>query len=233
MLPGKRRWLGIGSLWTYRVLTWGVLVIGLAFAGAVLALRYWVFPNIEAYREDIARIVSERARQKVTIGAIHAQWDGLRPQLVLERVTVHDAAGRPALELSRVDNTLSWLSVPALELRFHALDIYRPTLQIRRDARNVVSIAGVELADGNGGNGFADWLLRQRDIEIHDATIVWNDALRAAPQLELKSVFLQLVNRAGRHRFGLRATPPKELAAPLDVRGDLRGDTVAALADWN
>ncbi|MGH8649184.1 MAG: hypothetical protein ACREUP_07735, partial [Burkholderiales bacterium] len=126
MLPGKRRWLGTGSLWMYRVLTWGVLAIGLAIAGAVLALRYWVFPNIEAYREDIARIVSERARQKVTIGAIHAQWDGLRPQLVLERVTIRDAAGRSALDLSRVDTTLSWRSLLALELRFHALDIYRP-----------------------------------------------------------------------------------------------------------
>jgi uncharacterized protein (TIGR02099 family) len=233
-LPGRFRWLGISSLWVYRVLTWSVLAIGLAFAGMVIALRYWVLPNVESYRDDIARIVSERARQKVTIGAIQAHWDGLRPQLVLERVTVHDAAGRPALELSRVDNTLSWLSLPTLELRFHALDIYRPTLNIRRDARGVLSIAGIDVAEGNGGgNGFADWLLRQSDIEIHDATILWNDELRAAPQLELKNVFLHLVNSGGRHRFGLRATPPKELAAPLDVRGDLRGGTVAALAGWN
>ena len=114
MLPGKRRWLGIGSLWVYRVLTWSVLAVGFAFAGIVIALRYWVLPNVESYRDDIARIVSERAQQKVTIGAIHGQWEGLRPQLVLERVTVHDAAGRPALNLSRVDNTLSWLSLLAL-----------------------------------------------------------------------------------------------------------------------
>ncbi|MGH6693342.1 MAG: YhdP family protein, partial [Gammaproteobacteria bacterium] len=82
-------------------------------------------------------------------------------------------------------------------------------------------------------NPFADSLLRQRDIEVHDATIIWNDELRKAPQLELRNVHLQLVNRGDRHRFGLRATPPKELAAPLDVRGDLRGGTVAGLADWN
>ena len=100
--PGRFRWLGTGSLWVYRVLTWSVLAVGLAFAGIVITLRYWVLPNVESYRDDIARIVSERARQKVTIGAMHAQWDGLRPQLVLERVTVHDTAGRPALELSRI-----------------------------------------------------------------------------------------------------------------------------------
>ena len=229
----KPKWVGISSLWAYRALTWSVLVVGLAFAGIVLGLRYWVLPNIESYREDIARIMSERTRQKITIGRIHANWEGLRPQLKLENVTVYDAAGRPALELARVDNTLSWLSLLAFELRFHAADIYQPTLNVRRDARGVVSIAGIQLARGEDGGGFADWVLRQRDIEVHDATIVWIDELRGAPQLDLKHVSFQLYNQGKRHRFGLRATPPRELAAPLDLRGDFTGETVKALADWN
>lgn len=226
-------WLRISSLWVYRVLTWSVLAVGLAFAGAVLGLRHWIFPNIENYRGDIARIVSERAQQKVTIGSIQANWDGLRPQLMLGQVTVFDTAGRPALELSRIDTTLSWLSLAVLELRFHAVDIYRPTLNVRRDARGVLSVAGIEMSEQEGGGGFADWLLRQRDVEVHDAAIVWNDELRGASQLELKSVFLHLFNRGSRHYFGLRATPPSHLAAPFDLRGDIRGRTVRALDGWN
>ncbi|HXF65520.1 MAG TPA: YhdP family protein [Burkholderiales bacterium] len=226
----RLKWLRIGSLWAYRLLTWSVLAAGFAFAAAVLALRYWILPNIERYREDIARIASEAARQRISIGRIHASWEGLRPQLVLERVTVFDAAGRPALELSRVDNTLSWLSLVTLEPRFYALDIHRPTLSVRRDARGVISVAGIELAAGAEAGGFAQWLLRQRDIEVHDATIVWRDELRGAPPLELKRVNLQLFNRGGRHRFGLRAEPPPELAAPLDVRGEFAADTLAEAA---
>ena len=152
----KLGWLGISSLWVYRFLTWSVLAAGLAFAGVVLGLRHWILPNIESYRGDIARIVSERARQKVTIGSIHANWDGLRPQLVLGQVTVFDAAGRPALELARIDATLSWLSLLELELRLHAVDIYRPTLQVRRDAHGVLSVAGIEMTRQEGGGGFAD-----------------------------------------------------------------------------
>ncbi len=233
MLQNRPKWVGISSLWTYRVLTWSVLVLGFAFAGVVLGLRYWVLPNIESYREDIARIMSERVQQKITIGRIHANWDGLRPQLRLENVTVYDAAGRAALELAHVDNTLSWLSLISFELRFHAADIHQPTLNIRRDARGTVSIAGIELARGEDGGGFMDWLLRQRDIEVHDATILWDDAQRGAPQLELKHVSIQIYNQGRHHRFGLRATPPRELAAPLDLRGDFTGETVKALADWN
>src|SRR5262245_51509908 len=187
-LPERFGWLRISSLWAYRILTAFVLAIGLAFAGMVLGLRYWALPKVEAYREDIARIVTERARQKVTIGSISAGWDGLRPQLVLEQVTVHDATGRPALELARIDNTLSWMSVLARELRFYALDIYSPTLNIRRDESGTLSIGGIEVAAGEGGSGFAEWLLRQRDVEIHDATIIWNDEQRKAPRLELKNV---------------------------------------------
>ncbi|UCF75683.1 MAG: hypothetical protein JSU71_16010, partial [Betaproteobacteria bacterium] len=110
------RWIQVSSLWIYRVLTWCVLAIGLTVAAAVLTLRYWILPNIEQYREDIARIVSETARQKIEIGYIRANWEGLRPQLVLEQVRVLDAQGRPALEFSRVDNTLSWLSLATLQL---------------------------------------------------------------------------------------------------------------------
>ncbi|MBI2296054.1 MAG: TIGR02099 family protein [Betaproteobacteria bacterium] len=232
-LPGKLGWLHVSSLWVYRVLTWSVLALGFLFAAMVLGLRYWILPNVENYREDIARIVSEKAQQKIAIGRIYANWDGLRPQLRLEQVTVFDAGGRPALEFSRVDNTLSWMSLPTLELRFYALDIYRPTLDIRRSARGAISIAGIELTGDKDGGGFADWLLRQRDIEVHDATLIWSDEQRAAPRLELKHVNLHVFNRGDRHRFGLRAVPPNGLAAPLDVRGDFNGETIQALADWN
>lgn len=233
MLPERFKWVGVSSLWAYRLITWTVLVAGIAFACVVLALRYWALPKVESHRDDIARIASERSGLKTTIGAIRANWDGLRPQLRLENVTLHDGAGRPALQLERVDMTLSWLSLVALELRFYAADVYRPRLNIRRDARGVISVAGIELTGAAGSGGFADWLLRHRDIEIIDAAIVWNDEQRGAPELELTSVSLQLFNRGGRHRFGLRATPPRQLAAPLDLRGDFTGGSARALERWN
>ncbi|MCC7485417.1 MAG: TIGR02099 family protein [Burkholderiales bacterium] len=224
----------MSTLWCYRVITWSVLAVGFAFAAVVLSLRYWVLPNVEHYREDIARVVSERARQKITIGRISANWDGLRPQLVLEQVTVHDNAGRPALELARVDNTFSWLSLATLRLRFYSLYIHAPTLNIRRDAKGALSVAGIEVTGEEDGGGFADWLIYQRRIEIDEATVVWRDELRGAPPLELRNVRLQIVNRVGgTHEFGLRAVPPAKLAGPLDVRGNLTGRTVRQLADWN
>ena len=79
----------------------------------------------------------------------------------------------------------------------------------------------------------SDWLLRQHEIAIRDASITWHDELRGAPQLALQHVDFRFENDGNHHRFGLRAVPPAALATPLDVRGDLTGRTVTTLAQWN
>ena len=194
------KWLRNRSLAIYRLLTWVVLGVGVLGALAVISLRYWILPNIEHYREEIALAVSKAANQRIRIGRISGNWDGVRPELVLENVTVFDHAGRPALELARVDSTLSWLSFAAFEPRLHSLDIPRPALDIRRDARGVISVAGIELKGEVYSGGFVDWLLRQPEIAVRDATIVWHDELRGAAPLELKRVKLLIRNRGERHR---------------------------------
>jgi uncharacterized protein (TIGR02099 family) len=225
------RWVGHSSIWTSRALAWTLVAVALACASVVLSLRYWFLPNIENYREDIAAAVSRAANLRITIGKISGDWDGMRPYLKLEAVTVYDKAGRRALDLGRVDSTLAWRSLVTLRPHFEALDIYRPVLEVRRASNGVLSVAGIELDPAS--NRFSDWLLQQPDVEVHSATVSWTDEQRQAPPLELREVSLRLVNRGNRHRFGLRGVPPAELAAPLDVRGDVRGDSIRALSEWN
>jgi uncharacterized protein (TIGR02099 family) len=228
------RWLKLSSVWTWRALGWTVFAAALACAILVLALRYWFLPNIELYREDIARAVSRAANLRITIGRISADWEGVRPHLKLEDVSVYDKQGRRALELGRVDSTLAWRSLPAWRLHFHELDIYQPSLEIRRDVNGVLSVAGIELQlEHRDRAGFTDWLLAQRDVEVHGATVSWMDELRQAPALSLSDASLHLVNRGNRHRFALRAIPPAKLAAPVDLRGDFRGGSVEVLSKWN
>jgi uncharacterized protein (TIGR02099 family) len=225
------RWLRVSAVLAYRIATWGVLVITFILAAIVLSLRYWFLPNAEHYREDIAQAASAALGQRITIGRITANWDGLRPELVFEDITVFDRSGRPGLELKRVDNTFSWLSLAVLEPRFHEIEIHRPALEVRRDERGTLWIAGIELKDERG-SGFAEWLLRQGQIVVRDATITWRDELRNAPALELAQVRLRISNRGSRHRFGLQAVPPKELAGLLDVRGEWVGEDLSKLPDW-
>jgi uncharacterized protein (TIGR02099 family) len=221
----------VHSLW--RVLVWAFWLLYFSFIVLVLALRYSVLPHIEDYRSDIERLSSQGLGQAVTIGRIEASWEGINPDLTLLDVHVSDAQGRPALAFSRVEAILSWWSVPTAKLKLRLLRIDEPTLNLRRDADGKLFIAGIPLSQEQNDSDVSDWILAQRRIRIQGATLIWEDALRQAPVLELKEVNLALDNDGKRHRFGLTALPPEAFASKIDLRGDFRGRDLDQFRTWS
>ena len=215
-------------IWTER-LAWTVFFL---FALTVLALRYVVLPGVEKYRADIESALTRAAGHKVVIGSVQAGWDGLYPGLDLRDVVVHDAKDRAALRLPYVSVTLSWWSVPAMELRLHALDIANADLDIRRARNGQLSIGGLELKDDGGSGQMSDWILGQRRIVIRDSRLRWNDEQRGAPELALNNIRLVARNTGNRHRVALVGTPPGKLASTFDLRADLHGASLADLSAW-
>src|SRR4029453_11836914 len=211
------------------------IVAGFAlFALALLAVRFIVFPRIETYRDTLMATLSAQLGQPVEIASLSTGWDGWNPKLVIGGLRVQDrarASGVPLLELPEVDLIVAWTSLPLLELRLKQLIIERPRLAIRRDPKGTLHVAGLEFdpAQATDDLPLSDWVLRQRQIVIRDALVTWNDDLRNAPQLVLDRVQFRLENRFGGHRFGLAGTPPSDLAAPLDIRGDVQG---GSLKEW-
>lgn len=232
LLPLHSYMLNTSWRWLYRIAILALFLAVLAFAAAVLALRYWILPDIGQYREDIAVSISRAAGQRVAIGGIDANWEGLRPRLALREVQVYDRQGRPALVFQHVEGTLSWWTLLVGEVRLHSLEINDPALNIRRDAQGRLFVAGIELNRSDSESGFADWVLRQSRIVIRNAAIEWRDEKRSAPPLVLSRVNLHLENSGWHHRLGLQAVSPVELAGPLDIRADLKGAKVQDLAAW-
>lgn len=216
----------------HRLIISALVLAGLSFALLVLGLRYWLLPNIAEYREDIAASISRAAGQRVTIGAIGAGWDGLRPHLSLRQLEVYDHQDKSALTLEHIEGTLAWWGLALGEIRLHSLEIDQPNLILRRTVNGEIYVGGVWINQPGSESGFADWVLGQHRIIVRDATLSWRDELRQAQPLELANVNLRVENRGHRHRFGLRAVPPRSLALPLDLRGDLRGDSLRDLSGW-
>ena len=73
------------------VLAWAAFF---AFAAIVLALRFWVLPDVERCRGDIVARVTLAVGLPVKIGSIEAGWLGLRPKISFFDVRIHDAEGR-------------------------------------------------------------------------------------------------------------------------------------------
>ncbi len=218
----------------FRFLTSCLFILAVCVSLLLLTLRYWLLPDIEYYRQDIASAITQAAGQRVTIGSISADWDGLHPHLVLRKVQVYDKEGNPTLLLNRLETTPSWRSLLYGELHFHEIKIDQPNLTVYRDAKGVLYVAGISLGREQTAsqNGFLTWLLYQRHVDVVNAHIFWHDEKRGAPLLELKAVSLHLENRGNHHRFGVRATPPAELASPLDVRGDFTGELLNIPEHW-
>jgi uncharacterized protein (TIGR02099 family) len=215
-----------------RVIGWVLVALYFAFAAAVMALRYWILPNVGAHSAEIERSVSKALGLRVTIGSIEAGWQGLRPELFLGGVTIYDGDGRAALSLPSVEATFAWKSVLVASPRFYSLAIERPKLEIRRDPAGKFYVAGIVLQAQPGAEaGIAQWVLSQREIAIRDASITWIDEQRGAPALPLSNVNLQLRD-GGNHRFALRAKAPPELASMLDIRGELRGGDFDPFHKW-
>jgi uncharacterized protein (TIGR02099 family) len=213
-----------------------VLLIGyFGFAAALLALRFWVLPYAETHPELIAQEISRNIGQRVSIGSVDSGWQRLRPYLALTELRLYDSDGRIALSLPSVSCTLSWDSLAFGTLRFHSLSLDKPDLNIRRDQAGTLYVAGVKLDAGaaGAGAGFSEWLMEQREVDIRDARVSWDDQLRHAPTLLLSNVNFLMRNRGSHHRFALRARPPREIGAVLNLRGDLQGRTLQQLQAWN
>lgn len=216
-----------------RVLLWILTIAYFGFALLVLALRYAILPQIETYRPDIEHLLGAAINRPVGIRHIEAHWAGLRPALRLDGFEIRDAQGRPALGFDEVETELAWSSLWHFELRLARLELNAPSLQLRRDREGRFHAAGLEITPQPGSEeGFADWLLAQDRVIIRDATIAWNDELRGAPPLELKRLNFQLDNSGKRHRFGITAEPPRELAARIDIRGEFKGRDLDELDSW-
>ncbi|WP_245844884.1 YhdP family protein [Noviherbaspirillum humi] len=195
------------------------VVIYFLFCLLFLVLRYALLPSVGNYKGHIEQAASRAIGNPVTISAIDASWNGLLPRLELDEVAVHDRAGREALRLPKVTATVSWLSVLVGDLRLHTLEIDRPDMDVMRDAEGRLYVAGI-LIDSNRKEDSrgADWVLSQREIVVRGGRLRWNDRKREVPELLLQDVTMVLRNHWRSHQFALKATPPAQIAAPLDVR---------------
>lgn len=212
-----------------RVLWVAFFVLAVGF----LLLRHVAAPQIAQQRERIEQAISQELGLKVRITALEGDWNGLRPHLAIHGLRVFDKEDRVALELPEVDVSVGLSSILTRRLTLYRLEIVRPELAIRRKADGSVFMAGLQInSGGQGGSGFGDFVLEQRQILIRDARLVWTDEQRDAPELALDRVNLRVENFGHSHRFALLASPPAAYSANLDIRGDLHGAGFERLDDW-
>lgn len=204
-----------------RAIGWFIVLTFFAIGLTMLAARYWLLPRANEWRQQIEGIASDALQAPVRIGRIEASWRGLNPMLALSDVAITGQSGSAVLSLPRIEGTLSWSSVPALEPRFSRLRIYAPELAVTLLDKGRVSVAGfiIDPADTTGDGRALDWLLAQDGVVIRDARVVLRDERDGTPrEIVFSDADLLLDSGLGTTRFGLQLAPPPAIAAAVDLR---------------
>lgn len=223
----ERRWFG----WLRRA---GWVLVSLYFGAAIviLAVRFWVVPQIPHYRADIEQIASHTLGLRVGIEEVQSGWHALHPTVELRGVRIYDHENREVLALPRVRTVIAWRSAFLLFIHFRSIELEGLNLDVRRTADGKIYAAGLDMSTHTDTH-VADWLISQGSLHIKGAQVTWTDEKRAAPPLHLRGLDFLLVNDGSHHRFAMHAEPPAEHASAIDLRGDLEGRSAAELSKWN
>lgn len=223
--------------WVYQALIWLVGVAAFIVVAIALVIHFWLMPNIGEYKDKIAKVVSESTNQKITIGDIQADWQGINPHLLLSHIDFFDTENRIALQLKKIDVNFSWISVPLLEPHIAALIIHEPELTIRRNKNGEVFIAGISLA-GESKPELANWLLRQNKLVVTNAKVIWLDALKSAPELSLNRLNIEILSPPWRslirnHSIAISAMSGIGSSYPIELVGSIYGNDVSKVEKWH
>ncbi len=203
-----------------------VIFLSVLLTVAVLTLRFAVLPNIESYRADIVRNVANASGMAVSAKSLRGGWEGFRPFVELADVRFSDPkteTDAPALVMPALHASLSWWALLLGEVRFHEVTLDAPELVLQRMQDGVIYFAGKPLNQkrANDDARLLPWLLEQPQLVIHDAALQWQDDMTGAAALRLTKLDLRIEKSGRRHRIGLRATPPRDIATSLEAQGML------------
>lgn len=209
-----------------------LLSAGCLFLSILLLLRFVFLPQLDAHLPQFTQFASQQLGISLRIAHLESEWHSWRPIITLRQVTLLDQQQRPALELPKIEIRFAWEWLLAGQLRLASVALESPTLQLLRETDGKIYVAGIPLQSGAGDDRLAYWLLEQPLILIKHGAISWEDRLRATPSLALRDVNFLLKNQGNIHSFGLEATPPRDLANPITIRGDIQGERTRRWQDW-
>lgn len=207
-------------------------MLGLTVLVAVLVLgaRFWLLPNVDTWRPEIARYVGQASGTDVQIEKIEGEWSGWRPRFTFSGVRVREPGvpKSPGLDLATVTAELQWQTFWVKEPRFAYLSLDGLDLKLARSPSNHLLVAGQEMDLSRaespaqlGDHPVLQWLRKQNQVSVQNATVHWLDLKREAPELTFTDVSLTLRNPVGHHQIVLTATPMSGLSGKLTVKADM------------
>ncbi len=227
----QKRPPGFGGRWGKRAL----ILAGVTMAFFVfghLGVRFVLWPQIEKSKPTIEHLISARLGTNVTMDDVQVSWTGIRPNFVIQGLRFNSAStSTPPLLIENISGQLSWLSFYYLAPYFHEITIDQAQLYAQRDAKGIVSIAGIPI-QGNADNfSTGNWLLAQNNIQVNNAKIYWEDqqSRRLKTAIDIQS--FRLINGIRSHEGQLITKTPWS-PSPIKLEADFVHHLGGQAGNW-
>lgn len=215
-----------------KLIKWFYLLFALAAISlAVLVQAGRSFSHLLAdYPQELSSYFSEKFNAKVTIGAINAEWVGLKPMVEVRNLRIHSQADKPILVLENAQMRLDLLGTLAhARLVWSALQLKKVQMDFEQTADGSWRVSGVppkaKSEDETGANldALIDMSLLSRRIEFSQTQLNFHFA--SGTTTSLNSPILRMENAGNFHRLKLQVDVdgnPKTLTLVAEGRGDPR-----------
>ncbi len=181
---------------------WGTLALLLIVAAVLVQLGREMAPSLTLHRDFLQEYFSERLSSRVELGALHARWEGLKPELLVRDFRLYNPAGQPVLSAERVELRLDVLnSVMSRSLRFEELRFGGLQAELQQGQEGRWGLFGIARAEPKKDE-IADPLdifLVGRDVELTGARIALTFA--DGSQRDFRANAVTLENDGDFHRF--------------------------------
>jgi uncharacterized protein (TIGR02099 family) len=222
---------GSGRLWRKRALILCGFVLLLMVLGH-LGIRFIVWPQIEKSKASVEKLLSARIGSNVTMDELKVSWTGIRPNFEIEGLRFNSPEStKPLLQIAKINGELSWNSFYHLAPYFHELNFRGAEIYAQRNAKGIITIAGIPIHSNSGDHGFENWLFSQDDIRVSDVKLFWTDQQdkKALTTIEIQN--LSLSNGIRSHQALLKTSTPWN-AGPLEIKADFVHHLGGQAGDW-
>ena len=229
---------------------WAITLFYFVFCALILVTRWYLLPQVDRYKDDIAQVLSETLDSHVEIGQIRPRWDTFWPQLELSNVHIHKSSDRSdtshvhdVLVLPQVTASFYWRTIFGEPL-FRHLTVSNAELTVRRLSQTRYDVAGFDFdlaaldAENTAKNkkgsdsAFVSWLLKQGRIDITESSVRYLDLTQSeVTETAVKSINLTFAKNLTDYGFGVQAVFDDGTNNTLDLRGKFSTSVLDA-ANW-
>jgi uncharacterized protein (TIGR02099 family) len=220
-----------GKAWHKRALILIALVAALFVIGH-LGIRFILWPQIEKSKASIEKLISARIGANVSIDKLEVAWTGIRPNFEVEGLRFNGAdPSKPLLFIEKINGEISWNSLYHLAPYFHELNLKGAQIDVRRDSKGLISMAGLPIHSQPNDYSAENWLFAQNDIQINDVKLFWDDqkSQKQLSTIDIKNLYLS--NGFRKHQGVLTATTPWT-TGPVEVKVNFVHRLTGQAGNW-